>query len=379
MRTKCEADASQYIASKYNDLVSTPGDINEHLPVIYDYVKRHAHATEIGVRNAVSSWAFAKAGMDRVAEGQPFTYVASDITRQNQVDFLDRAMAGCPSIRYSFREGNDLTIEPWLTDVLMIDTWHVYRQLAAELERWGPYARRYILLHDTESFAERDEGVEGHGGKPVDDSLFQRAGNVGLWPAVEQFLAAHPEWALQERRRNNNGLTILRRAEPSLSEPAVASPSGAGPAAAGDPSQQAADPNSRLALAAHAYQGAASGASSGAVPPGPNPIPLAPFPIISGDGPAGRFKTEVVMFVPTPVPWEERRRQVHRQFEREGWAPDKAVLLFVIGTRAGDMLRDALDSSAVAEYPRATNVRVYCRDQGDQVRRARCIGVRTRL
>jgi hypothetical protein len=33
----------------------------------------------------------------------------------------------------------------------------------------------------------------------------------GLWPAVEEFLAEHPEWKIEKRYTNNNGLTILCR------------------------------------------------------------------------------------------------------------------------------------------------------------------------
>ena len=61
------------------------------------------------------------------------------------------------------------------------------------------------------------------------------------------------------------------------------------------------------------------------------------------------------------------RRQVHGRFEREGWSPAQAVLLFIVGTRGGDGLRDTVDSGGVAAYARATTVRVFCRDQGDQV------------
>jgi hypothetical protein len=34
----------------------------------------------------------------------------------------------------------------------------------------------------------------------------------GLWPAVQEFLEDHPEWKLEKRYENNNGLTILARA-----------------------------------------------------------------------------------------------------------------------------------------------------------------------
>jgi hypothetical protein len=79
-----------------------------------------------------------------------------------------------------------------------------------------------------------------------------------------------------------------------------------------------------------------------------------------------KIKTEVVMFVPSPIPWEDRRKQVYTQFEREGWTLDKAALLFIVGSRAGEMLKDEINTSVITEYPHAVNVIVYCRDQGDE-------------
>ncbi len=72
------------------------------------------------------------------------------------------------------------------------------------------------------------------------------------------------------------------------------------------------------------------------------------------------------MFIPSPVPWEGRRKQVYTQFEREGWKLDKVALLFFFGSRAGEKLRDTIDTSGVVKYPRAVNVVVYCRDEGDE-------------
>ena len=33
----------------------------------------------------------------------------------------------------------------------------------------------------------------------------------GLWPAVLEFLADYPEWEIEKRYVNNNGLTVLAR------------------------------------------------------------------------------------------------------------------------------------------------------------------------
>ena len=83
----CDPAAIQAVSSNYHVKQSTPGDIDQHLPVIFDYVKQAEHATEIGVRGVVSSWAFAKAGIERVMEGKKFTYRASDITRTSTTDW----------------------------------------------------------------------------------------------------------------------------------------------------------------------------------------------------------------------------------------------------------------------------------------------------
>jgi hypothetical protein len=69
-------------------------------------------------------------------------------------------------------------------------------------------------MHDTEIDGIRGESArDGHNmqqqseqfGIPVEEI------NKGLWPAVEEFLAEHPEWVLHEKYVNNNGLTVLRR------------------------------------------------------------------------------------------------------------------------------------------------------------------------
>jgi hypothetical protein len=50
-------------------------------------------------------------------------------------------------------------------------------------------------MHDTTNFGEKGES-EGH---------------VGLWPAVEEFIARNKNWTIKERYTNNNGLTVLER------------------------------------------------------------------------------------------------------------------------------------------------------------------------
>ena len=51
------------------------------------------------------------------------------------------------------------------TDLMLLDTWHTYRQLSRELLVIPKSVRKALILHDTVTFAARDEGQSGHGGK----------------------------------------------------------------------------------------------------------------------------------------------------------------------------------------------------------------------
>ena len=166
------------------------------------------------MREAISSWTFAAVAAEAADAGRAIAYHATDITKKEGVRELEAAMAQCPGVAFSYTEGSDLLIAPWRTDVMLLDTWHTYKQLAKELPIWAPYVAKTLMLHDTTLFGDRDESIEGHGGKPVDERLFQGLPpKAGLWPAVEEFLASAEgaHWRLVERIVVNNGLTILSR------------------------------------------------------------------------------------------------------------------------------------------------------------------------
>jgi len=118
------------------------------------------------------------------------------------------------SINAEFLNKSDLECPLIKTDLLFIDTWHVYGQLKRELARWHSSVDKYIIMHDTtvdewdgETIRMRMNAQEQSKrfGIPVEEI------NKGLWPAVEEFLANHPEWKIEKRLVNNNGLTIMSR------------------------------------------------------------------------------------------------------------------------------------------------------------------------
>lgn len=171
------------LGERYHAACATPSDINEHLPTLYELARECKHVTELGTRTGNSTLAFLWA--------QPQRLVCYDLVRLPQVEQL-QALAG--ETEFVFRQEDVLGAELEETDLLFIDTWHVYEQLKEELRRHAGRARKYVVLHDTTTFGERGE-AEGH---------------RGLWPAVGEFLAAGA-FRLKHRYENNNGLAVLER------------------------------------------------------------------------------------------------------------------------------------------------------------------------
>jgi hypothetical protein len=188
---------------RYNTYCRMHLDINEHLPTLRFLASLCSSVVECGVREAVSSYAFA---MGLPAHG---TLVMVDPYKSSTIDtFLQQEP------RARFVEESDLTCPLVETDMLFIDTWHVYGQLKRELSRWKDHVRKYIVIHDTEvdgihgetirmGYDANKQSVES--GIPIHEIL------NGLTPALEEFLKNNPEWTIGAQYYNNNGLTILVR------------------------------------------------------------------------------------------------------------------------------------------------------------------------
>lgn len=167
----------------YRVACTLPSDIHEHCATLFALAKDCRHVTEMGTRTGVSTAAFLYA--------QPERLVCYDRIRMPQVDRL-RHLAG--RTQFIFHQADVLQTDVEETDLLFIDTWHVYEQLKEELRRHASKARRYIVLHDTTTYGAVGE-AEGH---------------RGIWPALEEFLH-EGDFVLQNRYENNNGLTVIRR------------------------------------------------------------------------------------------------------------------------------------------------------------------------
>jgi hypothetical protein len=192
------------LESKFNQLYLSPSDINEHLPVIKDYAKECETIVELGVRVPISTFALMMGKPKKLTSvdllppsrfgGGGELDLAYEYAKQENIDF---SFVLSDSISYTFEK----------CDLLFIDTWHTYRQLISELITHQHRVTKYIILHDTTTYALDDEANWAESPEPNFGGEIKK----GLWTAVEDFLTHHPEWELHKRYTNNNGLSILKR------------------------------------------------------------------------------------------------------------------------------------------------------------------------
>lgn len=197
------------LEQKYVFNYKTPSDINEHLQTLKRYSDDCTHITECGVRFVVSSYAFALSLKDK--GNNKLVQVDTIKYPQNNTFQSECQNEG---VNVVFYEQSDLECPLEQTDLLFIDTWHIYGHLKRELVRWNSSVNKYIIMHDTTTDEVYGETLRV-GWDPVKQS--RETGipveeiTKGLWPAIEEFLIEHPEWKIKERFTNNNGLTILYR------------------------------------------------------------------------------------------------------------------------------------------------------------------------
>ena len=175
-------------------------DINEHLPTLAEYAAKCESVIEMGVRDVVSTWA--------LLQGKPKTLTSIDIAYPNPKFSIDinqiKDIAKKEGIDFNFILGNTLQLTIPKTDLLFIDTLHRYSQLKQELELHANNVNKFIVLHDTVSYAHYDESNHAN----VQDKY---QGKSGLLAAIEEFLLSNPNWKIHKHFPNNNGLMILER------------------------------------------------------------------------------------------------------------------------------------------------------------------------
>ena len=174
----------------FNEMCRIPSDINEHMSVLRNLSTECETIVEFGVRNVVSTFAFAVT--------KPTKLTCVDIVKSLNVEpFLN--LCRLEGINAEFYQSDSRTFEFDYADLIFIDTLHTYNQLKAELLHFGNKSRKYLVFHDTITYGNTDEEI-------TDNSL-----KTGIVPAIKEFLCDNTHWSELATYPNNNGLTVLVR------------------------------------------------------------------------------------------------------------------------------------------------------------------------
>lgn len=158
-------------------------DINEHIPVLSALAHNCKHITELGVGWAQSTRAFLRHDVElHCYEFKPQPGIP---------EFFDEAKAAGRNVTLHVADTRQVEIAE--TDLLMVDSLHIYEQVKEELRLHAPKTRKYIVFHDTTSYEVNGE-----------------FGGRGIWAAIREFMDTHPEWRMIIRYHNCNGLTVLQ-------------------------------------------------------------------------------------------------------------------------------------------------------------------------
>lgn len=173
----------------WQQAVSLPSDINQHLPLLRQLGSQVSHVTEFGVRGICSTWAWVAAEVEHI---RLYDIVHPQLHAHPAVPpyTWEHLVQLRPDIQFFQEDTRECTIEP--TELLFIDTLHTGPQLHQELERHHEKVSRLIVLHDTETYG----------------TIGQDRQSPGLDWALIPFVAQHP-WRIFYRTPDNNGLTVL--------------------------------------------------------------------------------------------------------------------------------------------------------------------------
>lgn len=184
-------------------------DMVDHIPVLKEYARQCETVVEIGIRSMVSSWGVYQGLVEH--GGPNCSYIGIDLAMPpHHTLALAERLVKANGIQFEFIQGNDMDLDPIEADMYFIDSLHTYCHLTYELEKFSPYIKKYITMHDTSApWGDLDDNTY-HGDYSEYPAHIDRT-KRGLWPAVVDFLKNHPEWELLERRLNCHGFTVLRR------------------------------------------------------------------------------------------------------------------------------------------------------------------------
>lgn len=191
--------------------IKSSGDIDQHLIYLLKLSSSCESILECGVRTVVSSWAFLNGLL--INNSDKKTLHSCDISKSPNISLLEKTAID-ENIAFQFHECNDLDLKMVDYDMIFIDTWHIYGHLKRELAKFAPFAKKYIVMHDTTVDGIVGESIRCGFNIPqqvIESGYPEEEIRCGLEEAIREFLVENKEWKVKKHFYHQNGLTVLER------------------------------------------------------------------------------------------------------------------------------------------------------------------------
>jgi len=183
-----------------------------HYTALRNLARICSSVTELGVFCLGSGFAILQGLSENASSVRSYLGIDTGAPPEEKIQ-LAKKWASQKNIGFRLLQASDFDIEIDPVDLLHIDTYHTYRHLTYELEKFSSVVRSYILMHDTsppwgcydENQQAPNQEIESR--YPPHINRTKR----GLWAAVDDFLGQHSEWQLVERQTDGPGYTIIKR------------------------------------------------------------------------------------------------------------------------------------------------------------------------
>lgn len=178
----------------------------EHLPYLRSMAEGCDVIWEFGTKHGHSSSAFL---MGLPPHGK---LISVDLVITNRAKQLKKEAGNkWRLIQGSTLDRTILAVAP-KPDLIFLDSLHTYEQLKEELWLWGNCSGKWLIFHDTITFATK--GADGESGiylpQPVDRAVFDPSSH-GIRLAIDSFMVNNPIWRIHRHAPYGHGLLTLER------------------------------------------------------------------------------------------------------------------------------------------------------------------------
>jgi len=178
------------IISSYKIQKEQPSDVKDVLKYYEKYAKQCKTITEFRDRQYLTTLCFLHQKPKKLSV---YNYEECIVAEDIKIAFSGEVFV-------SFSVKDSLTVDIEKVDLLHLDTFHNYERVYGELNKHHLKVKKFILIHDTETF----KFIGSDGTKP------------GLKNAIDDFIFKNKEWQIEAHYKESNGLTVLSRVNNSI-------------------------------------------------------------------------------------------------------------------------------------------------------------------